>query len=285
MRLIPLAFDSMGVRSMATFVSTKNVRITIDPSVALGPSRYGLPPHPLEQQRMNELWERIKEHALKSDVLVVTHYHYDHHAPSTPELYADKRVFLKHPTAHTNKSQKKRAGYFRGRLEGLPESLEFADARNFSFGGTQLKFSPAVFHGTNDRLGYVIQVAVRENEHCIVYTSDVEGPSLQAQIKFILDERPQILIVDGPLSYMLGYAYSRESLNNSINNLKRIIREGELTHLIIDHHLLRDLKWHERLQDVFTLGAKEHVEVTTAAGFLGRENEMLEARRKELWGK
>ena len=46
MKIKPVASDSMGTRSMATYVETKDVKIFIDPGVALGPSRYGLPPHP-----------------------------------------------------------------------------------------------------------------------------------------------------------------------------------------------------------------------------------------------
>jgi predicted metallo-beta-lactamase superfamily hydrolase len=44
-RIVPLAFDSFGVRSMSTFVETDDLRILIDPGVALAPIRYGLEPH------------------------------------------------------------------------------------------------------------------------------------------------------------------------------------------------------------------------------------------------
>lgn len=42
MRVIPLASESLGVRSLATFVEAGGLRILIDPGVALGPKRYGL---------------------------------------------------------------------------------------------------------------------------------------------------------------------------------------------------------------------------------------------------
>ncbi len=35
MKITPLAFDSFGTRSMSTFVETKDVKILIDPGVAL----------------------------------------------------------------------------------------------------------------------------------------------------------------------------------------------------------------------------------------------------------
>ncbi|MEM2281786.1 MAG: hypothetical protein QXZ68_07395, partial [Candidatus Bathyarchaeia archaeon] len=105
-KIVPLGFDSFGVRSMATFVETDNLKVLIDPGVSLAPLRYGLEPHPLEWQRLDETWEVIKKYAEESDVLVVTHYHYDHHDPDYPELYRDKTVFIKHPTQNINPSQK-----------------------------------------------------------------------------------------------------------------------------------------------------------------------------------
>ncbi|MDI6904455.1 MAG: hypothetical protein QMD13_03040 [Candidatus Bathyarchaeia archaeon] len=53
-RIVPLAFDSFGVRSMATFVETDDLRILIDPRVFLTPGSYGLEPHPLEWERLDE---------------------------------------------------------------------------------------------------------------------------------------------------------------------------------------------------------------------------------------
>lgn len=78
MRVIPIASDSMGTRSMATFVETRDLKVIIDPAVALGPKRNGLPPHPMEIEKMEEDWREIREYTARSDVVVITHYHYDH---------------------------------------------------------------------------------------------------------------------------------------------------------------------------------------------------------------
>jgi len=279
MKIIPIAADSLGTRSMATFVETSDCRICIDPSVSLGPRRYGLPPHPFEYKRMDEHWESIKNYAEKAEVLVLTHYHYDHHEPNFPEMYEDKVVLIKHPEENINRSQRQRADFFLKQIEDLPEKIEYADGRGFNFGETGVVFSNAVFHGTGSRLGYVVEVCVREGEESFVFTSDVEGPNTKEQTDFIIKENPGIVYLDGPLSYMLGYRYSYESLEMAVENMLRILRETELDTLIIDHHLLRDLKWRERIARVFETGK----EVLTAAEFLGVENELLEARRKELF--
>lgn len=46
-RVLPLAFESFGVRSMATLVETDDIKLVIDPGSALGP-RFSLSPHECE---------------------------------------------------------------------------------------------------------------------------------------------------------------------------------------------------------------------------------------------
>ena len=284
-KIVPLAFDSFGVRSMATFVETSDLKILIDPGVSLAPLRYGLEPHPLELQRLNETWETIKQYAEDSDVLIVTHYHYDHHDPNHPELYKAKRVFIKHPTENINKSQKSRAAFFLEAIKGLPKKIEISDGNTFLLGKTRIAFSKAVCHGTNPRLGYVTEVSIKSNNEKFLHTSDVEGPSLEEQIKFILKEKPDVLFVDGPMTYMLGYRYSFKSLEISNNNLVKAMREAGLQTLVLDHHFLRDLKYKTRIKPVYEAAEKYDVKVLTAAEFCGRKIEMLEALRKELYAK
>lgn len=281
----PLAFDSFGVRSMATFVETDDVAVLIDPSVSLAPRRYNLPPHQIEEQRMNETWADIKEHAARSDILVVTHYHYDHHDPNAPEIYEDKIVYLKHPKEKINKSQTERASYFLNKLKEIPKSIDTADGKEFKHGSTIIKFSPPVYHGTNSRLGYVVEVSISCGGECVVFTSDVEGPSVADQAEFIMHENPDIVILDGPMTYMLGFRYSRTSLALAIENMCRMIRETPVKCILVEHHFMRDLKYKERIPEVYECAAENGVAVITAAEYLGRDIELLEANRKELYAK
>ncbi|MEM3090516.1 MAG: MBL fold metallo-hydrolase [Candidatus Bathyarchaeia archaeon] len=284
-RIVPLAFDSFGVRSMATFVETDDLKILIDPGVSLAPLRYGLEPHPLEWQRLDETWNVIKKYAEESEVLIVTHYHYDHHDPDYPELYGGKTVFMKHPTENINRSQKDRAAYFLAAIKDLPKRLEIADGKSFKFGETTVTFSKAVCHGTNPRLGYVTETCIKSDGEKFLHTSDVEGPSLEDQIAFILNEKPDILFVDGPMTYMLGYRYSFKSLEISNSNLVKAIKETSVHTIVLDHHFLRDLNYKMRIKPVYEEAKKRGVKVFTAAEFSGRKIEMLEALRKELYSK
>ncbi len=273
MKILPLAFDSLGTRSMATFVKT-DIKILIDPSAALGPRRYGLPPHPKEVKRLEEHIATINRYAKKCDVLIVTHYHYDHHNPNAPEIFEGKIALVKHPKEKINASQKQRASYFLSLIK--PKTLEYADGREFVFKNTRIKFSKPVFHGTNPRLGYVLEVCIEHNGKKFLHSSDVEGPSIKEQAEFILQEKPDVVFIDGPMTYMLGYRYSRKSYEESIRNLKEIAKACDA--LVLDHHLLRDLEWRERVKEVEKI---KHV--MSAAEFAGKREELLEARRKELY--
>jgi len=284
LEIVPLAADSMGTRSMATLVRTDDLVVLIDPGVSLAPRRYGLPPHPVELMRMEEHHNAIVEAAREADVLVVTHYHYDHHMPDEPEIFEGKVALIKHPTENINRSQRGRAAYFLSVLEGLPKRLEAADGREFEFGKTRLKFSKAVYHGTGPRLGYVIEVCVECGGEKFLFTSDVEGPALEDQVAFILAEVPDLVYLDGPMTYMLGFRYSAKSLQASVKNMVKVLEAGVET-LVVDHHFLRDLNYRERIGPVYEAARDHGAKVLTAAEFAGKPIEMLEAHRKELYGR
>jgi predicted metallo-beta-lactamase superfamily hydrolase len=279
-----LAFDSMGVRSMCTFIETNDVKIIIDPGISLAPIRYGLPPHRLELERLKELAKVITDRATKSDLIVITHYHYDHHdlGDTIPlEVYEDKTVLLKDPEHNINRSQGDfRAPLFLGIIREKAKEVEVADGRIFTFGGTHLEFSKAVFHGSSSLLGYVIEVMVESEGKKVIHTSDVQGPIYEDQTEFPLRINPDLVIADGPMTYMLGYKYSHEDLEASLNNIRRLLKNG-LKELVVDHHFVRDLNYWQYLK-----GIREEfpeARVLTAAEYMGEENNLLEVRRRELY--
>ncbi|MEW5936375.1 MAG: hypothetical protein AB1665_00960 [Candidatus Thermoplasmatota archaeon] len=282
MKLVPLASDSMGARSMAFLVETRDCRILIDPGVSLGPLRYGLPPHEIEVERATELWDAVTKAAKMADVAIISHYHYDHHEPEEPYLLRGKRLFIKDPKSKINASQRGRAAEFLGLIKGVPTGVEIADGATVEIGSTTITFSGAVPHGTNPRLGYVIETAVCEGSEAFVHTSDVEGPSLDEQVEFIIAQQPSTVACDGPMTYMM-HRYGRKALERSIANLTLAIERTGMKVLILDHHLLRDLRWAEKVAEVIKAGEAHGCSVQTFAEFAGMENELLEARRKELY--
>jgi predicted metallo-beta-lactamase superfamily hydrolase len=67
----PLAAESLGVRSMCTYVETRDVRILFDAGVSLCPKRFGLPPHPFEFQAIMRTRARIAEAAAKAEIVTI----------------------------------------------------------------------------------------------------------------------------------------------------------------------------------------------------------------------
>ena len=280
MKILPVAFDSLGVRSMATYVETSDVRIFIDPGVSVSPDRYSLPPHRIELDRHREMWEAIKRWVGMSDIIVVTHYHFDHHNPDQPEIFSGKDVFLKHPRELLNQSQKERAATFLSRIEPFAKSVTICDGKIFDFGKTRVTFSEPVLHGMNPQLGYVVQVLVEEGQR-FLFTSDVQGPLNIGARDFAIDMSPHLMVVDGPATYLIGSFYKRSDIDRAIDNLNGIVDKCRLASLIIDHHLLRDLEWSSYVNGIGK--SKQGLTVCSAAGYLGREEDQLEAHRKDMY--
>uniref|UniRef100_A0A7V1EH48 MBL fold metallo-hydrolase n=1 Tax=candidate division WOR-3 bacterium TaxID=2052148 RepID=A0A7V1EH48_UNCW3 len=280
MKILPVAFDSFGARSMATYLETKDVKIFIDPAVALSPDRYSLPPHKVEIDRHKKLWDDIKKWVALSDVVIITHYHYDHHNPNEPDIFIDKELLIKDPHKFINESQKNRAAFFLNQIEGKTRTLQIADGASFIFGGTKIQFSHPVFHGQSNRLGYVLMVLVEEDSK-FIFSSDIQGPLIEDPVDFILKNEPETLFLDGPSTYLVGSHYKKSDMDCAFNHLKRIINGTMIKNLIIDHHLLRDLNWYNFVDGLKNLN--NHTVIQSAARFRGYQEDLLEAKRKDFY--
>jgi len=278
MKIKPIAADSLGVRSMATLVKTKETSILIDPSAALGPRRFGLKPHRIELEALEESWNRIVEHADDAEVIIITHYHYDHHnRKRNLEIYKGKILLIKDPENMINESQKWRSRAFLKRIEGLPKEIIIADGKEFFIGDTLISFSSPVPHGEpNTKLGYVLEVFIEHGTHSFLFSSDVEGLLDENQVRFIIEHDPEIIYLDGPPVYLGEKKLPEKLLKISINNIRRVLSITKVEKLIIDHHLLRDIDFRRYMEGVD--------DFITVADFIGAPLNMLEARRRELWG-
>ncbi len=281
MKVQPIAFDSLGVRSTATYVETDQ-KILIDPGAALGALRYGLAPAEIEFQRLKELSKEICDYAKMSDILTISHYHYDHYFPYA-DIYKGKILLTKDPKNNINKSQKGRAREFLDILNNSPKRIEFADDREFIFGKTNLRFSPAVRHGAeNSKLGFVLMCSISYKNEKIIHASDIQGPQVTETTDWIIHENPDILILSGYPTIFLGWRFPKSGLEKSNENLIKILEQTKVKKIILDHHLARDLKYKNKIGSVLKRATHLNKKVITAAEFLGKEPEFLEARRKEL---
>jgi len=277
MRIIPLAAESLGVRSMATSVECSRSRILIDPGASLGPSRFGLPPADAEWEALRRANDRITAYASRAQFVFVSHYHEDHFRYDAA-VYAGRTVWAKDPRHMINPRQGQRAAELWKSVKACC-CLDSAEGKTYDFPDALLKASPPLAHGSEGTgLGYVVALTVtdRAEGFRFVFASDVQGPVSPVVTAYLIRERPHLLYLSGPPTY-LERALGTPAIERAIDNLVRIIdRTG--CRAIVDHHALRDPRAAERLERVW-----ETRRATTAAAYLGLDAAPLESRRALLW--
>ncbi len=292
-RVLPLAFESFGVRSMATLVETDDAKIIIDPGSALGP-RFHLSPHELEYIALARSRRAINEAARKADALTISHYHFDHYVPgfedwtwvwSSPELaeslYRGKLILAKDAISSINASQRKRGYMFQKAHTNIAKEIKVADGNSFDFGDTTLEFSKPVAHGSpGSELGYLLMLTVRTPKCTFIHASDVQGPIAAETLKLLLDANPDAIIIGGAPTYLAGFKVDDASLKAALDNLVKLVSKTPVT--IVDHHVLRSLDYKEYMRPAYAEAKKKDHRLVTAAEFVGLEPQLLEARRKEL---
>ena len=277
MKVVPLAAESLGVRSMATYVECAETRILIDPGAALGPKRYDLPPAEEEWAALKLANNRISAYASRARLVVVSHYHEDHFRYD-PQVYAGRLVWAKDPRRMLNANQSRRARELWTAIASGCR-LESADGRRHELPDVLLTASPPLAHGVEGTgLGYVVALSVtdRATGFKFVHASDVQGPASPVATAYLLRERPHLLYLSGPPSY-LERQVGTAVVEQGIQNLLRII-EATGCRVIMDHHALRDPRHRERFRRLWETG-----QVVTAAEYLGEPGALLEANRHLLW--
>jgi hypothetical protein len=295
-RVVPLAAESLGVRSMCTYVETRDVRILLDAGVSLCPNRFGLPPHPEEFKAIVECRKKIAEAAEKAEIITLSHYHFDHHTPSftdwlcnwtedgetARQIYQGKIVLVKNPREQINFSQRHRGWMFQRTGGRYAEKLETADGKICQYGNTQMKFSEPVFHGSEDSfLGWVLMTTIVFQGEKFMFAPDVQGPMSRHTLDTILKEKPCLLMIGGPPLYLVGSKVDELQVQAGLRSLAEIV--GVVPQVILEHHILRDQEWREKTRGIFDEAYKVGCELMTAAEFIGKENSFLEAKRKQLF--
>ncbi|MDI6643318.1 MAG: MBL fold metallo-hydrolase [Candidatus Hodarchaeaceae archaeon] len=107
----PVWFDSLGAKSSCTLVRTPDVSVLIDPGVAVMQ-----PSFPASWAKklywVAQGMRAIRQASRKADVVVISHYHYDHFTDFDRGLYEGKLLLTKNPNEFINDSQRERAEHF-----------------------------------------------------------------------------------------------------------------------------------------------------------------------------
>ncbi|MCU7786786.1 MBL fold metallo-hydrolase [Pyrobaculum sp. 3827-6] len=288
MEIRPVGEESLGVRSMCLYVETRDVRILLDAGVSLAPRRFGLPPHPRELERARAVRAEIMRLAEGADVVTISHYHRDHFTqwyPSTymatdgetyRRVYGGRKVLAKSPH-DLNWSQRRRHYGLAKALQEAGAEVAYADGGEWRFEGTVVKASQSLWHGpAGSKTGRVVAFAVLDGEERLAFVPDVEGPVEPEPVDFLREVRPTIVVLGGPPTYL------NWELDKPLAYLREVVDLGPRV-LVLAHHLLRDAEWRGKVAPVLEYAERRGVAVTTYAGLLGRGEELLEARRRELY--
>lgn len=290
MKIIPLAFESLGVRSMATYIETDH-KILIDPGTSLGPKRFGLPPWKTEFEALYETRTSIQRYAQLADVVTISHYHHDHFTPfnlgrfldSSPqyadEIYRGKKLFIKSPESNINRNQKTRARSLLKNLKHVNRDITYSDGNSVHLDDTRIKFSNAMPHGSpGGKMGFLVAITIQFENKTVMHASDVQGPISDSTKDYIIGENPDILIVSGPPLYLTGYAITPEDVEKAKDNLTSLCME--IPKVVVDHHLLRDFSGLDLIKSVQD---ETKNSVMTASELIGKKPNLLEAQRKESY--
>ncbi len=284
MKVEILGADSLGVRSLATFVTTKSRRILIDPGVSVCPKRFGLPPHELELEALKKVRTLIVERAHQADVIIITHYHHDHFtsfeereldltdAETANKIYGQTPIYAKSWSKQLNHAQRQRALKF---LRNLGRKVRVADGKALG----DLVFSPPVKHGERrSPQGYLTMVAIKDSDETMVFASDIQLIEPEA-IRWILARRPDLVIVSGPPIYLSKL--SRHAIEAAEKHLIELTYK--IPTIVIDHHLMRSTDYGNFLARPREEGARYNHRILSASQFSSQPEQLLEARRRELW--
>ncbi len=111
-----------------------------------------------------------------------------------------------------------------------------------------------------------------------MHASDVQGPISDEAKQVILSEKPDMLVLSGPPIYLQGFAIERAEIENARKNLIEISKK--IPKVVVDHHLLRDLRCFNFIKSV---QEESKGEILVASEIMGKEPYLLEARRKEFY--
>jgi uncharacterized protein len=84
--------------------------------------------------------------------------------------------------------------------------------------------------------------------------------------------------LSGPPLYLLGFVFKREEIDNARANLIELSQE--IPKIVVDHHLLRDMRCFDFIKSI-----KDETsgEIVVASELIGEDPNLLEARRKDFY--
>ncbi|MBM9513799.1 MBL fold metallo-hydrolase [Desulfogranum marinum] len=271
--------ESLGVRGLSCFITTKNRKILIDPGVALGYIRHALLPHPIQVAAGERVRRRIIENLVEATDVVFSHFHGDHIPFKEANCY---QLALQDLPENVQKLRcwSKSIDSPPGKIERRGQDLQFFFGKNFhvaeSLTDGPLTFSQAVPHGVEkSKQGRVMMTRIDLGHSVFVHGSDIQLLDPDT-IDCIIGWQADVILAAGPPLYL--EKLSGELRQVAWRNALHLAKNSKM--LILDHHLMRDQQGPQWLE---ALSAKTGKHIYCAADFMGKKPQLLEADRTQLY--
>ncbi|MBN2301754.1 MAG: MBL fold metallo-hydrolase, partial [Lentisphaerae bacterium] len=273
-----LGAESLGVRGLCCLVTTGDRRILIDPGVALGYRRGGLPPHPIQIAAGEDVRKAIVNRLAHVTDVVISHFHGDHMPltdanpyqlamDSVKDLLRKPQLWMKQKDGDASLISNRRDLF----LAALERSASPCNGQTHGL----LSFSELMPHGLeHNPMGTVIMTRIQEGNEVFVHASDIQLLS-EAPIAQIIKWSPTILFASGPAVYR---GLPRDELQKAHDRAMELARNINVC--ILDHHLLRCSEGVQWLND---LQAETDGRIMCAADFMKKRRRFLESERAELY--
>ncbi len=156
-------------------------------------------------------------------------------------------------------------------------NIHFADGKTIREGDTTIRFTSPMFHGIEySKTGWVLSVVVEKENEKFIYTSDLQGPTVEDYTQWIIQEDPDFLVLDGPATYLLGYMLNNFNLDRSVKNAEKIIKECDFETMLYDHHIARESGFKEKTEDIWIAAEESEGEIQTFREYLKGEKPLVE---------
>jgi len=100
-----------------------------------------------------------------------------------------------------------------------------------------------------------LAIIVEHGGKKFLYSSDLQGPIIEDYADWIAAEAPDVLVLDGPATYLRGPLQAAATLERAIRNCVGAVRGAGARITILDHHLTREPRFREACREAFSSGA------------------------------
>ncbi len=286
MRLEIIGTETLGVRSLSCMIEAGGARILIDPGVALGFTRHGLHPHPLQAALGEEVRKRIIKEWSRATDIVISHLHGDHTPLPNPNPFqlGIQSVMNLNPDARVWVKEEKLAnGIEKARLRELKKKLgsQVVEAGPGEADGI-LKFLGPFPHGEGSNTTVLVTL-VEAGGKTLAHVPDTQLTCREA-VEAVEKNSPDTIVAGGPPLYrwLVEAGSSLSLLGKAWENALRLA--GACGTLVIDHHAMRSDEGPAWLEAVRVRAEeKTGCKVLCAAELMEYPLLMLEAWRRTLY--